>query len=701
MELSAIKGIGPTRLESLRAVGVCSLRDLLYFLPQRYEDRTHPIPCADANGGEVLVMGVVQDAPKLSRFNGLTRVTAYLWDDSGKLPLVWYNQPWMMQNLPVGQTIMLFGRMGQSRGKPVLQNAQRVTEPCILPVYRAVKGIPAKSFREMMQQALEQVDDCCPETLPNDLRIHHQLCELNFAIRQAHFPLNVENLRLARRRLAFEQMLMYQAALGLLRGHKADGTALPIPPDAPDKFWQTLPFPPTGAQKRVLEEIAADLRCDRAMSRLVQGDVGCGKTALAFGAIAMTCACGYQAAMMAPTEILARQHYESAKAMLEPLGIHCGLLIGSMRPKAKREAQEACANGEYQAVFGTHALISEKVAYQKLGLVVTDEQHRFGVMQRSTLQQKGADGTKAPHVLVMSVTDEQHRFGVMQRSTLQQKGADGTKAPHVLVMSATPIPRTLALILYGDLDVSIVDELPPGRTPVKTRVVPEEKRAGMYGFLRQEVLKGHQAYVVCPLVEDSEMMEDVRSAQATFDALKNGELSGLRVGLTWGAQPADEKAQVLSEFSAGNLDVLVSTTVIEVGVNVPNASVMVIENAERFGLSQLHQLRGRVGRGSAESWCFLLAAENERLRILTQTNDGFIVAQKDLELRGPGDLMGTRQSGEMMADFLLDGDVKLLDEAAKCMKRLRENPKLAAERQQVEAEALRNYRDKLADIAMN
>ena len=419
--------------------------------------------------------------------------------------------------------------------------------------------------------------------------------------------------------------------------------ALPIPPDAPDKFWQTLPFPPTGAQKRVLEEIAADLRCDRAMSRLVQGDVGCGKTALAFGAIAMTCACGYQAAMMAPTEILARQHYESAKAMLEPLGIHCGLLIGSMRPKAKRE-------------------------YQKLGLVVTDEQHRFGVMQRSTLQ---------------------------------QKGADGTKAPHVLVMSATPIPRTLALILYGDLDVSIVDELPPGRTPVKTRVVPEEKRAGMYGFLRQEVLKGHQAYVVCPLVEDSEMMEDVRSAQATFDALKNGELSGLRVGLTWGAQPADEKAQVLSEFSAGNLDVLVSTTVIEVGVNVPNASVMVIENAERFGLSQLHQLRGRVGRGSAESWCFLLAAENERLRILTQTNDGFIVAQKDLELRGPGDLMGTRQSGEMMADFLLDGDVRLLDEAAKCMKRLREDPKLTAERQQVEAEALRNYRDKLADIAMN
>lgn len=668
MELSDMKGIGPTRLEALRAVGICSLRDLLYFLPARYEDRTHPTPCSEVRGGEVLVFGVVQEKPKLSRFNGKTKVTAYLQDASGKLPLAWYNQPWMMQNLPVGQSIMLYGRVGQSRGKPVLQNAQRVTQPDIQPVYRAVKGMAGKVFRETMWQALEQVEDCCPETLPNDLRIRHQLCELNFAIRQAHFPQNVDNLRLARRRLAFEQMLMYQAALGLMRGHQETGTPLPIPQDATERFWQTMPFPPTGAQRRVLEQIAEDLRKDRAMSRLVQGDVGCGKTALAFGAIKMTCDSGFQAAMMAPTEILARQHYETAKGMLEKQGIRCGLLIGSMRPKAKKEAQEACASGEYQVVFGTHALISEKVMYHRLGLVVTDEQHRFGVMQRSELQ---------------------------------KKGADGKTAPHVLVMSATPIPRTLALILYGDLDVSIVDELPPGRTPVKTRVVPEEKRNDMYGFLRAEVQKGRQAYVVCPLVEDSEMMEDVASAQTTFEELQAGVLSGLRVGLTWGAQPADEKAQVLADFTAGKLDVLVSTTVIEVGVNVPNASVMVIENAERFGLSQLHQLRGRVGRGSAESWCFLLASENERLRIMTQTNDGFVVAQKDLELRGPGDLMGTRQSGEMMADFLLDGDVKLLDEAARCMKRLREDETLKAEREQVEREAARHYQAKLANIALN
>lgn len=663
-----MRGVGPARLESLRAVGIVSLRDLLYCLPVRYEDRTKVTPCAEARGGEALVMGVLAEAPKLSRFNGITRVTATLTDASGKLPLAWYNQPWMMQNLPVGQSIMLFGRIGISRNRPVMQNGQRVTEPSIQPVYRAIRGIPAKSFRAMMEQALEQVDDCCPETLPNDLRLRHGLCELNFALREAHFPANVENLKKARHRLAFEQMLMYQAALGLMRHHKEDGMPLPLPEGAPDAFWHTMPFPPTGAQKRVLEEIAVDLLRSRAMSRLVQGDVGCGKTALAFGAIAMTCKAGYQAAMMAPTEILARQHYESARAMLEPLGIRCGLLIGSMKVRDKRAAHAACADGSWDAVFGTHALISEGVAYRNLGLVVTDEQHRFGVRQRSTLQ---------------------------------EKGAQDAKAPHVLVMSATPIPRTLALILYGDLDVSIVDELPPGRTPVKTRVVPDEKREAMYGFLRGEVAKGRQGYVVCPLVEDSEMLEDVRSAQATYEELVSGVLHGLRVGLTWGAQPAEEKAKVLADFAAGETDVLVSTTVIEVGVNVPNASVMIIENAERYGLSQLHQLRGRVGRGSAESWCFLLAEENERLRILTQTNDGFLVAQKDLELRGPGDLMGTRQSGEMMADFLLDGDVKLLEEAARCMKRLREDASLQSERQAVEDVALRYYGDRLAQVALN
>ena len=314
MELTSLKGIGPTRLESLRAMGIVSLRDLLCYLPVRYEDRTHFTPCREARGGEVLVMGEVRDAPKLNHFAGLTRVTATLHDESGRLPMVWYNQPWVCQQLPVGETVMLYGRVVEKNGRRALQNPQRVLEPSIQPVYRAVKGIPAKTFREMMQTALTQVDDCCPETLPRSLRLRYWLCERNFAIRQAHFPDSVDSLRRARRRLAFEQMLMYQAALSMLRGQKENGFALPIGMDAPEQYWRAMPFSPTGSQRRVLSEIAADLRKDRAMSRLVQGDVGCGKTALAFGAIAMVCGAGYQAAMMAPTEILARQHYEIGRA---------------------------------------------------------------------------------------------------------------------------------------------------------------------------------------------------------------------------------------------------------------------------------------------------------------------------------------------------------------------------------------------------
>ena len=404
------------------------------------------------------------------------------------------------------------------------------------------------------------------------------------------------------------------------------------------------------------------------MGRLVQGDVGCGKTALAFGALWAAAACGFQGALMAPTEILARQHLESARRLLEPLGIRCGLLLGGMRAAQRREALAAIADRSWQVVIGTHALLSEGVHYHRLGLVVTDEQHRFGVKQRSLLQQKGE--------------------------------GDGA-SPHVLVMSATPIPRTLALILYGDLDVSVVDELPPGRTPVATRIVPEEKREDLYGFIRREVSAGRQAYIVCPLVEDSESLEEVKSATAQYQALTAGPLAGLRVGLTYGKQPGEEKENTLSAFARGELDVLVSTTVIEVGVNVPNATLMIIENADRYGLSQLHQLRGRVGRGSAASWCFLLAEPNERLRTLTRTNDGFAVAQKDLELRGPGDLFGTRQHGEAVADFLLDGDVRLLEETSRCLKELRENPALAEERAQVEAEAESFFRSRIRDVALN
>ena len=668
MELSAIRGIGPTRLEALRAVGIGSLRDLLYTLPVRYEDRTRPVPVSLLTPGDALIFGIVPDAPKLSRFNGLTRVTASLRDESGRISLVWYNQPWMMQQIPVGEPVMLYGRYAEKNGRRSFMNSQLVQEKQILPVYRAVKGIPSKSYRDIVKLALTQADDCCPETLPRTLLLRHGLCELNFAIRQAHYPDSFEALKMARRRLSFEQILMLQAALASERTHREAGIPLALPAEAPELFWRHMPFAPTGAQRRVLEEIAEDLRKGIAMSRLVQGDVGCGKTALAFGAIALAHGAGYQCAMMAPTEILARQHYESAKAILAPMGIRCGLLIGSMKASEKRTAHACAADGSWDAVFGTHALISEGVAYHKLGLVITDEQHRFGVRQRSALQ---------------------------------ERGAQGGYSPHVLVMSATPIPRTLALILYGDLDISVVNELPPGRTPVRTRLVPEAKREDMYSFLREEVRRGRQAYVVCPLVEDSDQMEDLRSAQTMWKTLAEGSLKGLRVGLTWGEQPPSEKERVLSDFVSGETDVLVSTTVIEVGVNVPNATVMVIENAERFGLSQLHQLRGRVGRGSMESWCFLLAESSSKLRILTETNDGFAVAQKDLELRGPGDLMGTRQSGEAMYGFLLDGDAALLEEAAGCMRTLRNDASLKGELEAVEREAKAHWAGKLGRMARN
>ena len=666
MELSQLKGVGPTRLELLRAMGICSLRDLLYCLPVRYDDMTQLTPCAECRDGmTVLVEGTLKDKPKLSRFNGITKISATLVDASGTLPIAWYNQPWLCQQLNAGETYMFYGRVTVKNNRRALQSPQKVTETSIQPVYRAIKGLPAKTFRSMIEKALEQVDDCCPETLPKSLRMRHQLCEMNFAMRQVHFPDSLDMLKLARRRISFEQMLLYQAAVSMMRTRQDRGVPMSIPSGAEDAFWASLPFAPTGAQRRVLAEIGDDLRQERAMSRLVQGDVGCGKTALAFGAIALAAGAGYQSAMMAPTEILAHQHFESAKALLEPLGITCGLVTGSMKVSERRRARQCMQDGTWQAVFGTHALLSEGVEYHRLGLVITDEQHRFGVRQRSVLR---------------------------------EKGVENDVSPHVLVMSATPIPRTLALILYGDMDCSVVDELPPGRTPVKTRVVPDEKREGMYGFLREEVAKGRQAYVVCPLVEDSEVMENVRSAEATFEELVSGPLHGLRVGLTWGAQHPEDKADTLAKFTAGEIDVLVSTTVIEVGVNVPNASVMVIENAERYGLSQLHQLRGRVGRGSAESWCFLVARENERLRIMTKTNDGFVIAQKDLELRGPGDLMGTRQSGEAIGDFLLDGDVRLLEETSRLMKQLREDPALADERAAVEREASRMY---IAKIALN
>lgn len=669
MDLSELKGVGKARLDTLRGAGIFTLADLLLTLPVRYQDTATTTPLSQiAPGEDVCVSGYPKAAPRLSRFHGLTTVTLRLCDETGGVNVVWYNQPWLQTQIKEDAPLTLYGRIDRDRqGRIRLLSPQLVKERGILPVYRALPGIPGKTMREMMRQALSQLEDCCPETLPDILRLKHRLCERNFALRQAHFPDTKENLAIALRRLAFEGMLLYQAAVASLRGERARGVAIPADERQCDAYWAALPFPPTGAQKRVLSEIAADLSAPYAMGRLVQGDVGCGKTALAFGAINMAAQAGYQSAFMAPTEILARQHLESAKKILEPLGVSCGLLLGGMKAKERREALTQITSGAWQAVIGTHALISEGVNYKNLGLVITDEQHRFGVRQRRQLS---------------------------------KKAGENDLAPNELVMSATPIPRTLALILYGDLDVSVVDELPPGRTPVKTRVVPEEKRDGLYAFIKKEAAQGRQTYIVCPLVEESEQI-DARSAQETYAQLCTGPLKDLRLGLTWGEQDATEKEETIRRFSAGELDVLVSTTVIEVGVNVPSATVMVIENAERFGLSQLHQLRGRVGRGAEESWCFLMASPNERLKTLCETSDGFKIAQKDLELRGPGDFLGTRQHGDtLIPGAALGADVQLLEETSNCVKWLR-SPGYEEEWEMVKRSAGRMFSRVIDDIAMN
>ena len=662
--LSQIKGIGPARLKAFEAAGIRTVRELTMFLPKEYRDLAHTVPLCELRAGETAAVRVrVAGEAAQRRVKRLVITKVYVTDGTDTIPVLWYNQPWLQKQLTPGRELLLYGKAEPKKGYITLVSPAIEQGDGLIPVYRAIPGIPAKALRQSVEAALRLCEGQWPEELPEALRRRYGLCERNFAMRNAHFPDSAEALAAARRRIAFEELLLYQVALRLFRSAGREGVRIDFDDAETGRFWSRLPFAPTNAQRRVLEEVAADLRSDRAMARMVQGDVGSGKTAIAFAAIALSHAGGWQSALMAPTEVLARQHYEAAKRLLEPMGIRVGLLVGSLTAKQHRLAHEAAASGEWDVVIGTHALITEGVEYNRLGLVVTDEQHRFGVRQRTLLSEKG-------------------------------------DAPNVLVMSATPIPRTLSLILYGDLDISIVDELPPGRTPVATRIVPESKREGLYGFLRQEVKKGRQVYFVCPLVEESEAVEAL-PAEAVYEDLRTNRLPELRIELVHGRMKPADKDAALERFRAGEAEVLVSTTVIEVGVNVPNATVMVIENAERFGLAQLHQLRGRVGRGAHESWCFLMADPNPRLKFLAATTDGFRIAQKDMELRGPGELFGTRQSGALSAGIgALAGDAELLklthDEAAGLMLEP-DDPDARA----VIALARERFADRLKDVAVN
>ncbi len=676
MELTDIKGLGKTRLEHLRAMGIESLRDLLYHFPVRFEDHVHCVPLDQVMEGAYLIRGVIREKLKISYFKGSSRITGEIWEGDRKLSLCWFNEPWIIHQVPVGSEIRLFGSVRMNNGRKVMYNPRISKEAGWIPVYRTVKGVPGQILRQAIQEVLSIAEEIQPESLPQSLRKRYGLIPLAQALRWRHCPETVDQAEAARRRLDFEQMILYLTAVYAERQNRRPGYRMEIQPEAVSEFWDTMPFEPTEAQVRVLQEIASDLCKEQSMARLVQGDVGCGKTAIAFGAIFLSWKAGFQSAMMAPTEILARQHFENAVRQLAPLGIQCALLTGRTRAAERRRIISALKNGSCHALFGTHALISADVAFQRLGLVITDEQHRFGVKQRSALQEKGV--------------------------ALDQKwnSPGEAPAPHVLVMSATPIPRTLALILYGDLDLSIINELPPGRKPVKTRIVPQAKRSAMYQFARQAVKNGQQIYVICPLVESDEDDHRFQSMETLHRTLAGNEFKGLRIGKTWGGQPGEEKAETLRLFASGELDVLVATTVIEVGINVPNATIMIIENAERFGLSQLHQLRGRVGRGEQESWCFLRSDDSEKIKILCETGDGFAVAQKDLEMRGPGELMGNRQSGE--SDQLIGrADPRLLDEAQRCVREVMNQPELSAEKNQIISLTHQYFQDHNVKIARN
>ena len=671
-EIRYLKGIGEKKAQAFHKLGVFTLYDLLSFFPRRYEDRSVYKPIALAENGEsVCVRALVADTPHLARIRrGLDLVKFRAVDESGSMDITYFNQAYRKDNILKGESYVFFGKMEvngfrRSMVNPVCERegAQGGITGRIVPVYRMTAGLNQHSILQAVRQGLRDCGESIPELLPEEIRSREQLCAARYAYENIHFPADFQALDIARRRLIFEELFVLACALGKMREERVRESGLRLSPVDAEEFHASLPFSPTKAQRRAVEEALRDMGSGLVMNRLVQGDVGSGKTMVAAALIWAAWKNGLCSAFMAPTEILAQQHFSTLSGFLAPFGMRLGKLTGSSTAKEKREVKAALEAGELDLVIGTHALFSADVAYRNLGLVVTDEQHRFGVNQRSALIGKGT-------------------------------------RPHVLVMSATPIPRTLALILYGDLDVSILDELPPGRQKVDTFAVDESYRARLNGFIRKLALEGRQIFVVCPMVEENEdLPQELKSAEEHAKELQEA-FPDLKVACVHGRLKSKEKEAVMASFVSGETDVLVSTTVIEVGVDVPNAALMVVENAERFGLSQLHQLRGRVGRGKHKSWCILVSdAQGEevraRLDILCKSNDGFKVAEEDLRLRGPGDFFGSRQSGlpEMhVAD--LGADAKILQRAQQAaLQLLRDDPELTLpEHQALHAQVDRLFR---------
>ena len=632
--LTSLKGIGPRRAETLGKLGLFSVEALLRFAPRDYRDYSRVRLAGEAAHGQDGAFALTLcSQPRLARIPGRGRLnilTVSGQDASGKLTLTWFNQPYRQAQLKEGQSVIACGRVDRSRGARLVNPALYPALPGILPIYPMTRGLSQPLLRDAIRAGLEAALQEMPDLLPPALSARYGLMPFQQALATLHFPKDFASLAQARRRLAFEDLLLFRLMLAAM-GSKRKAAAPPLDgAQALSAFLPLLPFSPTQAQRRAMEEICRDLSAGKAMNRLIQGDVGSGKTAVAFYAMYAVMEAGGQAALMAPTEILARQHYEKLLALFGPHRVR--LLLGDMKASQRAEAWDALSRGQASIAVGTHALLRQEGMFSNLQLIVTDEQHRFGVSQRAAIQNKGNAGV------------------------------------HVLVMSATPIPRTLALLLYGDLEVSRIDQLPPGRKPVQTKLVPPSKAKDMYAFIRDQAQAGRQAYIVCPLVEENEDLPGVPGAVQLYRRLQKA-FPSVRFGLLHGQQPPKEKEAVAAAFRAGQIQVLVSTTVIEVGVDVPNATVMAIEHADRFGLAQLHQLRGRVGRGEHAAYCFLLCGPDPgdaaiaRLHMLTSTQDGFAIAEADLAQRGPGDFLGTRQHGlSAFTAASLAGDVGILQE---------------------------------------
>ena len=675
--ITVLKGIGPAKAKCFAALNIITLEDLICHFPRGYDDRTQMVRIEKLQPDvPACFRAMVMNTPRTSHIRkGLDLTKVQVADTTGRLNLTFFNAKYAAEQLHYGEEYLFYGAVsgdfiGYSMTNPVFEpvdSAPGVTRR-ILPVYPLTAGLTNAAVGRAVAQAME----ICPapeEIIPEQIRREFDILPAEEAYRAIHAPQSMAQAEQAKRRLIFEEFFVFSAGLSLMRAAREEKHCRPYENRDLSRFYRALPFSLTGAQQQVIGQILEDLGKGAPMNRLVQGDVGSGKTMVAAAAAFCAVGNGDQAALMAPTEILAEQHFRSLEALLTPLGIRVGLLTGSMTPKNKERIRQSIAQGELDLVIGTHALVSDQTRFAKLGLVITDEQHRFGVGQRSALSAKG-------------------------------------ECAHLLVMSATPIPRTLALLMYGDLDVSVLDELPPGRQRVDTFLVGESYRARINAFIRKQVEQGHQCYVVCPAVEQTDGMS-LKAASEWAHTLQETVFPDLRIALLHGQMKGSEKDQVMARFAAGEADVLVATTVIEVGVDVPNATLMVIEDADRFGLSQLHQLRGRVGRGSAKSYCVMTTHNrNEqtvaRLKALCKTNDGFAIAREDLKLRGPGDFFGARQSGMpafRVAD--LGVDLQTLEQAQQASKQWIET---AGTADTPEAKALRRRIDTLFlrfDGAMN